>query len=51
MVINVTCNYLVYSYLQSNLVCGDSLKTSHIQMFFYFGLLVGDFVFGMFADA
>lgn len=35
---------------KANFVCGDALKTSHIQMFFYFGVLVGDFVLGMFAD-
>lgn len=34
-----------------NLVCTDSLKTSHIMMFFYFGLLVGDLILGMISDA
>lgn len=36
---------------KANFVCDDALKTSHIQMFFYFGVLVGDFVLGMFADS
>ncbi|XP_053397966.1 organic cation transporter protein-like [Mercenaria mercenaria] len=35
---------------KANFVCGDALKTSHIQMLFYFGVLVGDFVLGIFAD-
>ncbi|XP_053398326.1 organic cation transporter protein-like [Mercenaria mercenaria] len=36
---------------QINLVCEDSLKTSHVMMFFYFGLLVGDFILGMLSDS
>ncbi|XP_060603608.1 organic cation transporter protein-like [Ruditapes philippinarum] len=36
---------------QINLVCRDSLKTSHIMMFFYFGLLVGDLILGMLSDS
>lgn len=33
-----------------NLVCDDSLKTSHAQMIFYFGVLAGDVGFGSLAD-
>ncbi|KAJ8314438.1 hypothetical protein KUTeg_006588 [Tegillarca granosa] len=32
----------------ANLVCDDSLKTSHAIMVFYFGVLVGDLAFGTF---
>ncbi|XP_033739920.1 organic cation transporter protein-like [Pecten maximus] len=35
---------------KTNLVCDDALKTSHAQMLFYFGVLVGDLGFGMIAD-
>lgn len=37
-------------YKQVNLVCDDSLKTSHAQMIFYFGVLAGDVGFGSLAD-
>ncbi|KAL4232991.1 hypothetical protein ACF0H5_007677 [Mactra antiquata] len=33
-----------------NLVCDNALKTSHVQMFFYFGVLVGDFLLGLLSD-
>ncbi|XP_078335241.1 organic cation transporter protein-like [Crassostrea virginica] len=33
-----------------NLVCDDSLKTSHAQMVFYFGVLAGDVGFGCLSD-
>ncbi|KAJ8314567.1 hypothetical protein KUTeg_006717, partial [Tegillarca granosa] len=33
---------------KENLVCEDTMKTSHAQMIFYFGVLVGDLGFGMF---
>ncbi|XP_052805503.1 organic cation transporter protein-like isoform X2 [Mya arenaria] len=35
---------------EQNFVCGDSLKTSHIQLVFYFGVLCGDLGFGLLAD-
>lgn len=35
---------------KTNLVCKDALKTSHAQMIFYFGVLLGDFLFGVIAD-
>ncbi|XP_069140758.1 organic cation transporter protein-like [Argopecten irradians] len=35
---------------KTDLVCDDALKTSHAQMLFYFGVLVGDLGFGMIAD-
>lgn len=31
-------------------MCDDSLKTSHAQMIFYFGVLAGDVGFGSLAD-
>ena len=31
-------------------MCGDALKTSHIQMLYYFGVLVGDIVLGNVGD-
>ncbi|XP_052815895.1 organic cation transporter protein-like [Mya arenaria] len=33
-----------------NFVCEDALKTSHIQLAYYFGVLVGDLGFGLLAD-
>lgn len=39
-----------FFYLQHNLVCDDALLTSHAKMIFYFGVLVGDLVFGVLAD-
>lgn len=33
-----------------NLVCDDSIKTSHAQMIFYGGVLVGDLGFGILSD-
>lgn len=35
---------------EHNLVCDDALLTSHAKMIFYFGVLVGDLVFGVLAD-
>ncbi|KAJ8314449.1 hypothetical protein KUTeg_006599 [Tegillarca granosa] len=35
---------------KNNLVCDDKLKTSHAQMVFYFGVLVGDLSFGILSD-
>ncbi|KAK3097630.1 hypothetical protein FSP39_011541 [Pinctada imbricata] len=35
---------------KNNLVCSEALKTSHAQMIFYFGVLVGDIGFGMLSD-
>lgn len=54
----VGCNEWVYEQTtfyktftsQENLVCDDALKTSHAQMVFYFGVLVGDLGFGMLSD-
>ncbi|XP_052807935.1 organic cation transporter protein-like [Mya arenaria] len=35
---------------KANLVCGDSLKTSHIMMMYYFGVFVGDLILGLLSD-
>ncbi|VDI31068.1 MFS transporter, OCT family, solute carrier family 22 (organic cation transporter), member 4/5 [Mytilus galloprovincialis] len=35
---------------EMHLVCQDTLLTSHAQMIFYFGVLVGDLLFGILAD-
>lgn len=35
---------------QTNLVCRDALRISHIQMMYYFGVLVGDIVIGNIGD-
>jgi len=36
--------------MQQDFVCDEALKTSHIQLAFYFGVLVGDLGFGLLAD-
>lgn len=36
--------------LQMNLVCDDAIKTSHAQIIFYGGVLVGDVSFGILSD-
>lgn len=41
---------LFFLNLQHNLVCDDALLTSHAKMIFYFGVLVGDLIFGVLAD-
>ncbi|XP_069134584.1 organic cation transporter protein-like isoform X2 [Argopecten irradians] len=33
-----------------NLVCGEGFKISHAQMIFYFGVVVGDILFGQISD-
>ncbi|XP_033740564.1 organic cation transporter protein-like [Pecten maximus] len=33
-----------------NLVCQESLKISHAQMIFYFGVVIGDILFGQLSD-
>lgn len=35
---------------QTDLVCRDALKISHIQMMYYFGVLVGDIIIGNIGD-
>ena len=40
----------IFFSFQHNLVCDDALKTSHAQLVFYFGVLVGDIGFGMLSD-
>ena len=42
--------YTLFLLTQHNLVCDDALLTSHAKMIFYFGVLVGDLVFGVLAD-
>ncbi|CAC5395440.1 SLC22A4_5 [Mytilus coruscus] len=54
----VTCTEWVYDKSvitksfasEMHLVCQDTLLTSHAQMIFYFGVLVGDLLFGILAD-
>lgn len=35
---------------EQNFVCDDALKTSHLQLVYYFGVLVGDLGFGLLSD-
>ena len=42
--------FLSFFLFQHNLVCGDALKTSHAQLIFYCGVLVGDLGFGLLSD-
>lgn len=35
---------------KKDFVCGEALKTSHLQLVFYFGVLVGDLGFGLLSD-